>query len=293
MSTPNVAAIVNLGPATVVYNSISLGHVNQGGVKVKVKQGLVDAFASRYGKGAPVVKFVDGVPGTDIECPMLQTTDWAALEAAFPGVTKVTNAGNSKLTWGKIAGSQLTARLLVITPDITANATAYPFQCYCWPVGECDITYDGSVVQIWGAKFQMAVDESGGADGSYGATFGDPAISGDATPPTCTVLPADGAVGVSATAGGTITWTFSEALNGNTVKVNKSVLLMLQAGAGASAIVALTSAVLTNNGASTTIVATYPTLAGATIYNAILTREITDLNGNALATGFETNFATA
>lgn len=112
-----------------------------------------------------------------------------------------------------------------------------------------------------------------------------PKISNDTTPPTVTVVPldADAAVAVSAN----VVWTFSEPIQ--PALVNPANFFLTKASDGT-----IVAGSLTLN-ASRTVVTLDPTtnLTAATAYIATATKNVKDINGNALAANEITNFTTA
>lgn len=105
----------------------------------------------------------------------------------------------------------------------------------------------------------------------------------DTTPPTCTVVPADTATGV--TVGANVVWTFSEALQ--TASVNTSSVFLIKSD-GTNVAGAVT---LVNNGASTTVTFNpNASLASAAEMIGICTTNVRDTAGNALAAPSITNF---
>lgn len=102
-----------------------------------------------------------------------------------------------------------------------------------------------------------------------------PKLSGDTTPPTVTVVPADAATAIAV--GASVVWTFNEAIN--PTLVNLSNFLLVKATDGTNVPGALTI------NAAKTVVTLKPSanLTAATDYIAIASSNIKDVNGNSLA----------
>jgi hypothetical protein len=111
-----------------------------------------------------------------------------------------------------------------------------------------------------------------------------PKSTSDTTAPTVTISPVDGATGVNVTAN--IVWTFSEAIKSGLITYGNFLLTKADGTAVAG--------VLTYNAGQTEITFN-PTssLDGASVYIAIASKNIEDVNGNALASNSVVNFTTA
>lgn len=290
----NIDQVVNLGGAQVLIGAVDVGHTDDTGVKVTVKNAIVEAKAGKYGD-APVGKWING-QRAEVEFNLIQTSgNFSALASAIPGATVVTNgAGDKKLTFGKVAGTKLIPVTLRLKPYPAGLTPGLDFvAAKAVAIGDFELMYTGNQIQVWKCKFELTIDEAGGADGSFLFTFGDPTISADLTAPTVTtVVPADAAVAVSVAT--LITWTLSENLDGNTVVPANVKIFKDPTGVGPTGLQVAGTAVLTNAGAGTTIVFT-PTapLAALTKYLAVL-EDVKDVAGNSLANGFyATEFTTA
>ncbi len=283
-----VSEVQLIGPAAVSIASVDMGHTDEEGAKVALTNEIVEAMAGKYGQ-TPVKKWLNG-QRVEVEFNLIQT-NFTNLASVLPGATKVTSGADSKLTFGKNAGTPLTGVALKLTSHITAQTPAYDFTiAQAVPIGDFELVYSGEGFNKWACKFEGLIDEGGGADGSWLATFGDTSISADAVAPTATVVPADDAAAVAV--GTAVVWTVSENLNGNTVDAFSVYLLEDAETAGAGAKVAGT-VVLVNNGASTTITFTPDSdLTAATPFVAVLTDAIEDLAGNSIVMMI-TNFTTA
>lgn len=286
----DISKIVDLGACRVTINSVIAGHTNEEGTKVTLTSEIIRSMVAKFGK-AFVRHFLNGQAAT-VEF-ILQQTEFDVLAQILPGGTVVTDSGgDKKITFGKIGGTPLTAVTLVLTPFLSANTPLYDFSMYCVPVGDFEIVYDGGKVQGWKCKFEGSINEAGGANGSYLATFGDSSITQDVTAPTATVVPADAATGVAV--GDNVVWTFSEELDGNSVNADNVILFKDPTGSGMTGLEVAGSVTLVNNGASTTITFN-PTasLSASTKYIAVL-RNIKDKAGNELASGLQASeFTTA
>lgn len=281
MAGIDVREIVDLGAAAVTINGVNVGHTDEAGVKVSIKNEIVQAMVAKYGK-SPVKHFLNG---QTIELEFtLQQSNFSNLIEVLPGATKVTGVGgNSKLTFGSTAGKTIPGVSLSLVPYLTdANqATAFRLSAAnAVPVGDWEITYDGKKEQGYKAKFRILVDELGGTDGNFLFTFGDLSASADTTPPTVSsVSPANNATGVATSA--VVVWTLDKNLNGNSVNLKNVLLFADPTGSPTGDQVAGTVA-LVNAGASTTVTFTPSApLAGGTLYLAVLSG-VEDLAGNAL-----------
>lgn len=273
----DVSKFKNLGPCTVSLGGVDFGHTDKSGVKVTITTPIVDATAGQFGE-APVGSWENGTK-VEVEFTLLQTdrANFAALAPALPGATRVEASGVGKITFGHNAGTQQTAFAAVFAPINTSFTTAYKFTIpQAVPMGDPEVVYSGDQVQGWKIKLKALVDESAGADGRWMATFGDPSISADTTPPTVsTVVPADDATGVSTAT--TITWTFSEdmdqgSLNDANINVIKDIDGTPLTVAGAISFPATNQAVFTPTSA----------LSATTKYSWVLSSGIKDKAGNAL-----------
>lgn len=119
------------------------------------------------------------------------------------------------------------------------------------------------------------------ATGTNWFTSGD--ISPDTTPPTVTVVPADGATGVAVTAD--VVWTFNEAIQ-SALATDANFTLTKADGTAVAGVVTI--------GTNDTVVTFNPnaSLDGSSTYIAIASKNVKDKSGNALAANSVTNFAT-
>lgn len=291
----DISKVFTFGPAQVLVNSVDVGHTDDAGFKVVFKNNWVKAMAGKYGK-TPVGVWSNGQTA-QVEFNLIQTI-FGDLTNVLPLATKVTNASNnSKLTFGQFAGVKLTAVALQLLPFIAGNTPLFNMlSSTAVPVGDFDLLYTGDKYQIWHCVFDLLINEAGGTNGNFLLQFGDNTIIANPTTPTVSsVVPADNATAVATST--PVTWTLSASLDGNTV--NSKTVHLLQVGTLANlenVTDVAGSIVLTNNGASTTIVFT-PTVAltAGKTYIAILedgTRGgIKDQTGNALVF-FESDFST-
>lgn len=279
----DVSQIVNLGGCRLTVNGVILGHTSEEGTKVALSSEIVRAFVSKFGK-TPVRHFLNG-QNVSAEF-MLSQSEFDALAEVLPGATIVTDSGgDSKLTFGKTAGSELEKVTVVLSPFLDGNTPLFDFSMYAVPVGDFEVVYTGAKEQQWKCKFEGVINEAGGTDGNWLATFGDASITQDTSAPTATVVPADAATGISAAAD--VVWTVSEELDGNTVDTEHVLLFRDPTGQGMTGLQVAGTATLVNNGASTTITfnPTASLTAGAK-YIAVL-RGVKDRAGNLLASGLQ------
>jgi hypothetical protein len=282
-----------IGAAVVTIGGVDVGHTDENGAKLTLANTLVEAMVGRYGAGVPVRKWLNGQRAT-VEFVLVQTgSNWSQLAAALPGANYVTDgATKHKLTFGTIAGTEITPVTFKLTSHIAANTPGFDLTAArAVPIGDFEILWSGGGKQAWTCQFEILIDEAGGADGSYLFDFGDTTATADAVAPTVSgVVPADAGPGIAVDTN--VTWTLSENLDGNTVNNESVYLIEDPVGAGVGTFVAGT-VTLTNSGAGTTIVFN-PTanLTGGTQFLAVLTNDITDLAGNALAAGYITSFTT-
>lgn len=286
----DVSAIVDLGGCRLTVDGVILGHTMEEGTKVSLTSEIVKAMVAKFGK-AIVRHFLNGQSAT-VEFVLAQT-EFASLAKVLPGATLVTDTGgDQKVTFGKTAGTPLTAVTVVLAPFLDANTPLYDFSMRGAPVGDWEAVYDGSKVQGWKCKFEGVINESGGAEGSFLATFGDASITADATAPTATVVPADAADPVAV--GANVVWTLSQEVDGNLIDGEHVMLMQDPTGEAATGLEVAGVITYNNNGALTTITFN-PTgnLTAATKYIAIL-RNIRNKAGVLLADGlYASEFTTA
>ncbi len=274
MAGINVDEVVDLGGCNAVINGVNVGHFDENGLTAAIKSIIVEAFAAKYGMLA-IKRFLNGQT-IDLEGELIQT-NMSNLAEALPGATVVTNlAGDKKLTFGKIGGTEIPSVDLVLSPFLTDNTPTYDLTLKVTPVGDFELLYSGNGIQKWKVKWSAVVNEATGADGSYAGEFGDPSITQDTVAPAVTsVTPANAA---TPTAPAGIVWVLTKELNPATVS-GESVAVIEDDGTPTEKV---GTVVLVNNGTSTTITFT-PTTAftGSKQYIASL-NGITDKAGNAL-----------
>lgn len=280
MAGINVNEIVDLGAAAVTINGVNVGHTDENGVKVSIKNEIVQAMVGKYGK-SPVKTFLNGQV-VELEFT-LQQSNFSNLVEVLPGATKVTGSGKDKLTFGLTAGTTIAGVSLSLVPFLTDANQATAFQltaANAVPVGDWEVTYDGKKEQGYKCKFRVQVDEAGGTDGNFLFTYGDPTASTDLTAPTVTnVNPANGATSVATSV--VVVWTLDKSLNGNSVN-GSSVLLFAEPVGGPTGDQVAGTVTLVNAGASTTITFTPSSaLTASTKYLAVVSG-VVDLSGNAL-----------
>jgi len=285
----DVDAVKLMGPCKVTIGGVDVGHVGEEGVTASIAGTVVEAKVAKYGD-LPVGAWMNG-QRVEVEF-MLTQTDKDAMALALPLATKVVDGGDTKLTFGRIAGTRITAAELKLTPEKPGNTPDNDLTMpKAVPIGDFQAVYVGSDFTKWSCKFLVLANEATGADGSYGFTFGDTTISADAVAPTCgSTVPVDDATAISVDT--TVVFNMSEELDPSTVNVDSVLLLEDPAGAGGG-VVREGTVVLTNAGASTYITFTPATsLSAATLYSAVLTKAIKDKAGNAHG-GTVNNFTTA
>lgn len=271
-----------LGACVVSINGVDVGHTDLEGVVATLSPEIVRAYANKFGKLSGVKAFVASM-GIKVKFNLLETV-FSAIASALPGATIVTSGGNSKLTFGLLAGTKMTPVTLLLTPMLSdeSQATKYPLQIVAAiPVGEFMVTYKGDTVQVWNCEWEGLINEASGANGSYLATFGDPAISADSTPPTVSSSsPSDG--GALGAVTGNISTTFSEALDPNYVDTD-SVKLYKEIGPGTGH-TPVAIAVTLQNGGTEIVIDPTASLDAASTYLVVITSAVRDLAGNRLAT---------
>ncbi len=284
-----------LGVCAVSYNGADLGLTSLKGAVIKTKTKFTDTMAGKYGQVA-TGKFIDG-QGIEADFELTQS-QLSMLAACYPGVTKITGtSGASKLAFGLLAGTKLAQGALVLTPVLGSGATPDAQTGAYSPgfnititqavaIGEFTKTWNGSEY-VWPVKFEGLID-TGKTNGRLLAAVGDDSLTADAVAPTLTtVLPAENATGVSDTLA-TIVWTFSKALNGNTVTAGAggTVKLFKEPGGSETVVIIPLTLALVNNGASTTITATLGSALGAATKYIWALSGIQDQAQNALAETF-------
>lgn len=278
MSGLNVQEVITLTGCNIVIDGVNVGHSDEKGMKVSVKNTVIEAFATKYGQTA-VKRFLNGQQ-VDVEGELIQTS-FGNLVEVLPGATKVTDGGgDSKLTFGQIGGTEIPSVTLSLTPFLTDNTPTYDFTMKVTPVGEFELLYSGDGIQKWKVKFSGVIDEASGSDGSYTFQFGDSSITPDVTAPTVSaVSPVNAATGVDV--GSSVVWTISEELNSDTV--NDETVLLFKDATGPTGLQVAGTVTLVNSGASTQITFN-PTgsLAASSDYLAVL-NGVQDKAGNALA----------
>jgi hypothetical protein len=285
----NVGQIVVLGAVSVTYNGIELGHTTPN-TKVTFKPKYIKAKTGKWGDTTTNI-YRAGI-AVEVALELLQT-DLVNIQGSTTGSPYPFFNGifgtNNKLGFGEVAGVLQTKALLKLTSFISGNTPLYDLTLtQATPIGAPEIDYTGEKEQIWKVTFEACIDEGQVAGLNIGS-FGNSAATQSVVAPTVTsVVPAANATAISRST--VITWTMSEALNGNTVNASSVKLFSLTAGIGTP--VACAAPVLTNNGASTTIALTPSgNLAATTAHIAVLNSTILDSYGNALAL-YSTQFTT-
>lgn len=195
-----------------------LGHTDENGVKITGKAKMVLLKVAKFGDSA-----VGGVlNGQQFEADFtLMQTDMAIIAASFAGATLVTSGtGTQKITWGMTAGTRIPVVTLTVVPEIPGSGTAESpltnWSMQAIPMGDFDAVYEGGKWVGFKCKFTGIVNESGAANNSWNGTFGDATISVSGTTPTVSsIIPAQGATGVSTSAA--VVATLNEVVQAQTV----------------------------------------------------------------------------
>jgi hypothetical protein len=141
MAGINVQEIIDLGAANVIINGVNVGHTDENGVKVNIKNDIVMAHVGKYGKTA-VRHFLNGQT-VEVEFT-LQQSNFDNLAGVLPGATEVIDAGGvkKKLTFGVIGGTSIVGVSLQLTPFLTDANQATAFQLVAAnavPVGDWEV----------------------------------------------------------------------------------------------------------------------------------------------------------
>lgn len=274
------------GAVAIVVDGVDVGHTDENGVKTTIPQNTIFAKTGKHGQ-TPVKGWANGREVT-IEF-VLDQTDMTALVKVLPGATRVSGAGKEKITFGQVAGKEITAVTMTLKSFITAQTPTYDLTfARVIPIGDFEISNSGEDFNKWTCKFMVLADEAGGSDGDFEFSFGDDTATADVTAPSVSaVLPTDGDTGIAV--GDSVVATLSENMNGNLV--NTSNVKLIEDLGGTE--VEITGVVtLVNAGASTTITFN-PTgnLAASTTYTFMLSN-LEDQQGLALPF-FDSDFTTA
>lgn len=279
----NVAQVIPLGPGAIIFNGVDLGHTDDNGIKATRKVKLVVVKVGLYGDSEAAAPFYNG-ESIELDATLMQT-NMAILGAAFPLANIITNGTNSRLAFGNIAGTRVASGSLIVQSQTPGNDPADQYNFTAYPAGDFEAVYTGGKISGYKIKFKAIVNTTA-AIGSLLGGFGDPSITADSVAPTSTnVVPADAATGVAEST--TVVWTFSKALNGQTV--NTQTVMVLKGSTGQGAAVA-GAVVLANNGASTTITFTPTSSLSTGIYYAVIAPGAVMGQNNVAFAGTETEF---
>jgi hypothetical protein len=285
----DVTQIVNLGGCSLwaSTNNFStytdLGNVDEGGVKVEVKTSTILAKVAAFGD-TPVAGWINGQVAKITA--KLSQSQYVILQQILPGVTITTgSSGKSNATLGVFAGTPLTpfslklkSLLAALTPlfDVTAVNVIV--------TGAFDIGFTGKKEQLWSVEFAVLVNQNA-VNGANLLTIGDTTITQQSAVTLSSVVPNINATGVATSA--VITWTFSGTLQAQSVSSTgpTPTVGLIESTASSSSDAGnlkAGTAVLTNNGSSTTVVFT-PTAAmtASAVYTAFITG-LVDTYGNVL-----------
>jgi hypothetical protein len=205
----DVVQVQLYGPVAVNIGGVDVGHTDEKGVNLAVKGQWVEAFAGKYGKGAPVQKWLNG-QGAEADFNLIQSVK-GDLASVLPGASLVTDiGGNQKLTFGRGAGYKMPGVPVILTPYASGMSPAFNLTMKrAVPIGDFNVVYSGDTFDLWAIKMQGLIDEATGAEGSFLFRFGDDTISADLVAPVISaVVPADNAAGVSV--GAYVEWTVTK-----------------------------------------------------------------------------------
>jgi hypothetical protein len=282
----DVTQVQLFGPVAVSIGGADVGHTDDAGVKMELKNTVVNAMAGKYGK-VPVASWLNGQTA-EITFNLIQT-DFDNLAEVLPGALKVTDGSDTKLTFGRGAGFVLAPVELVLAPFPAGQSPRFNLKAArAVPVGDFTITYTGDAHNSWACKFQVLIDEAGGQEGSFLFTFGDPSVTSDVVAPSITsVAPADGVTGVAVTAN--VVWNASEDLDPSSVST--ATVKLIAAPLTAPTAVAGTVG-LSNNGTATVITFNPTANLGASTQHLAVLDGVRDRAGNALPL-YASDFTTA
>ena len=287
----DVSKVFLYGPADVQINGVTVGHTTMEGVTVKRTPKIAEAKVAKFGD-TMVSKWQDGEK-IEVEFTLAQS-DFGTIVNALPTATLVTNVGGlQKLTFGQIAGTKLPSVALVLLPFVPANTPAFNLNIpKAISIGDFEVDYKGEKFNGFKCKFEGAVNESQ-TNGNLLWSLGDASITADLVNPVVSLVsPLDGAVGVAV--GASITWTISKSLDANFVGSTNVRLFKDPTGTGPTGLGVAGTIVLTNAGASTTIVFTPSAPMSALTKHIAYLEGVRDQAGNLLASGFyATEFTTA
>ena len=285
----DVTKIVNLGGCSLWASTngfstyTDLGDTDENGVKLEIKSSVVLAKVARFGD-TPVAGWLNGQVAKITA--KLSQSQYAILGQITPGATITTNgSGNSNMTLGVYGGTQLAPFSLKLKSLLPENTPTWDVTAVnVIVVGATNMGFTGKKEQQWEVDFAVLVDQ-GATNGSSLLTIGDTTITQESAVTVSSVSPANKATAVALAA--TVTWTFSGILNQGSVSTTgpqPTVGVMEDPNSSSSdtgnAVAGM--AVLTNNGASTTIVFT-PTsdLTASVVYIAWI-QGLVDAFGNQL-----------
>ena len=270
-----------LGPSEITFGSTVLGHTDNAGAKITRTVTMVEGLVGEAGPQAVNVFLA----GEKVEADfVLEQTDFDILAAAFPGLTKVSSGGKTKVTTGTVSGVQITAAKLTFQPiELVGVSHAYDTTLQAAvPVGNPTLTYVGNKTQGYACKF-TGLYVPGLTDGGRSMSFGDDSASADSTPPTATSVPADNDTGVATSA--LIVLTVSENVDPRTVVAENFKLIKWTAAIGGAYTIIACTVALVNAGAATQITVTPSVLAAGTTNYSFQANNIKDQSGNLLSSG--------
>ena len=277
---------IKVGVCAITYGARALGFT-QDGATVSITPTWEDVRVDEWAETP-----IDAIKTAEDVTVVVRLSEYSMdnLLDVLPGSQKVTDGSKVKVTGGVISGFLATevAAELYLHPiklaagDRTEDVTIY--KAYVSEAVEIGFMYND--VRSYEVTFRALIDPTK-ANKNHLFALGDSTANADTTAPTiASVSPIDGATGIAVSANVEVTMTDDD-LDGNTV-ISDNVLLL--------DIATDTQVACTLSWASgTKIVTVNPdsNLAGATSYRLIMTTGVKDVNGNALATAFSSDFTTA
>ncbi len=160
---------VKVGPCSVTFNGVDLGHT-KGGVEVMYEPTHFDVEVDKYGK-TDVEKYLTGEKLT-AKVPLAESTI-ANLRVAIPQ-SEFAGAANSRITIGHVAGQSAKAdsAQLVLHP-LAEGTRAFDIVMYkAYVASSIKLDHKVDAEKIFEVTFQALLDETK-ADGNYLGLIGD------------------------------------------------------------------------------------------------------------------------
>lgn len=119
----STANVINMGPCTVTFNSVDIGHT-EGGVQITIAEKTGEAKVDAAGD-APVAAFDLGASvEAKFKCAEMLNASLDAMSNSNAIITgTATGSGLTKVAWGKPVGTQLSGVLCTFIPIDSAKAT--------------------------------------------------------------------------------------------------------------------------------------------------------------------------